>query len=55
MRRSAHWPVVTLSIGVASFGKTVLNTGLALVEAADKALYAAKRGGRNRVEAFDPR
>lgn len=40
---------ITASIGVASSkdGKT---TAQAIMEAADKALYAAKRGGRNRVE-----
>jgi diguanylate cyclase (GGDEF)-like protein len=40
---------VTLSIGVAGFGKERLNEPAALIEAADKALYAAKRAGRDRV------
>jgi diguanylate cyclase (GGDEF)-like protein len=40
---------VTLSIGVASFDKERLNEASSLIEAADKALYAAKRSGRDRV------
>ena len=46
---AAHWPMVTLSIGVASFDRERLHEVPALIAAADKALYAAKHGGRNRV------
>ena len=40
---------VTLSIGVASFDKELLAEAAPLIEAADKALYAAKRAGRDCV------
>jgi diguanylate cyclase (GGDEF)-like protein len=46
---AATRPHVTLSIGVASFDKETLNETGTLIEAADKALYAAKRGGRDKV------
>ena len=42
-------PYVTLSIGVASVDQQRLNDASTLIAAADKALYAAKRAGRNRV------
>jgi len=44
---------LTVSIGVASKGETP-GTAEALLHAADVALYAAKRGGRNRVEIAAP-
>ncbi|MCU0951878.1 MAG: diguanylate cyclase, partial [Burkholderiaceae bacterium] len=41
---------VTVSVGVATC--SALEAGSQLIEQADHALYAAKRGGRNRVEVF---
>ncbi len=44
---------VTVSIGVATFPLDA-STQDALVDCADSALYASKRGGRNRVTAYEP-
>ena len=48
--RSCEAGVVTVSIGVCSRTPLVFETSESFVRAADAALYAAKAGGRNRVE-----
>jgi PleD family two-component response regulator len=39
---------ITLSVGVASLGESIMGHG-ALLEASDRAMYAAKREGKNQV------
>jgi diguanylate cyclase len=43
---------VTVSVGAASSPDERISLAKELLEGADKALYAAKRGGRNRAEIF---
>lgn len=48
-----HRIPVTISIGVAAYDSTLHDTLEAMLGSADKALYAAKKNGRNRVVLFD--
>ena len=45
---------VTISLGVASLPDEEITTPLKLIAKADRALYMAKKGGRNRVVALGP-
>jgi diguanylate cyclase (GGDEF)-like protein len=49
---SLPWKIVTLSIGVATMETTMTLSHEDLIRKADEALYKAKEGGRNRVEAY---
>ena len=49
----SHGRRVTASFGVAALPEDVAPTTEDLIRAADEALYAAKRGGKNRVEGYE--
>jgi PleD family two-component response regulator len=49
----AHGRRVTASFGIASLPEDVTPAPDALIRAADEALYAAKRAGKNRVSVYE--
>jgi diguanylate cyclase (GGDEF)-like protein len=49
----SHGKRITASFGIASLPEDEVTTSEELVKAADEALYAAKRGGRNQVATAD--
>ena len=51
--RFAHGRRVTASFGIASLPEDVTPSPEALIRAADEALYAAKRAGKNRVSVYE--
>lgn len=50
--KSTASPFVTLSLGIATYIDDQFKTPEELVKAADDALYAAKKNGRNRIEKY---
>lgn len=42
-------PAITVSLGIATFPDAQVKNAEDLIRVADEALYASKRGGRNRV------
>jgi PleD family two-component response regulator len=45
---------ITVSVGIASYGHEEDQSPTQLIEMADKALYQAKRTGRNKVIEYSP-